>query len=76
MKSNFIAYEKLHKYRQLEENRRSTKNASTSLAQTSFIHLSLKENEQLINESITVLDSQKVSNFQNVGEGKLVILTL
>ncbi|UJR17795.1 hypothetical protein I4U23_004694 [Adineta vaga] len=45
--------EKLNKQRQLEENRRSTKNVSTTLTQTSFTDVSPQENEYLMDESIT-----------------------
>lgn len=55
--------EKLNKRRQLEENRRSTKNAIATRMQTSSIGLSLAKNKQPNNELITVLEPHKVGNF-------------
>ena len=54
--------EKLNKQRQLEENRRSTKNGITTFTHSSFMDVSLHENKQLMNEPIAVLEPQKVSN--------------
>jgi hypothetical protein len=65
MKWNCTANEKLNKQRQLEKNRRSTKNAVITLTQTNLTDVSLEENEQLMNEPVTVLKPQKVSNFDD-----------
>ena len=67
--------EKLHKQRQLEENRRLTKNSFTTIAQTSLIDVSLEENTCLMNESITASESHKVSDFYGVSKEKLIIHT-
>jgi hypothetical protein len=65
MKWNCTADEKLNKQRQQKENRRSTKNAVTTRAQTNLTDMSLEENEQLMNVPVTVLKPQKVSNFDD-----------
>ena len=75
MNWNSSTEKKLSKQRQLEENRRSTKDASTSLAQTSFTKASVEENEQMMKEPSTVLESQEVSNFYVVDEENLIIFT-
>lgn len=55
---------KLNRLRELEENRRATKDAISTSPKTSFIDLSLDENvQEPNNESSIVLESQKVTIF-------------
>lgn len=53
---------KLNKQRQLEENRRSTKNAITTFTHTTCMDISLDEDKQVMNEPVAMLELQKVSN--------------
>ena len=57
--------ERLNKLRQLEENRRVTKNATHTSTQPSFTDVSIDENEQLMDEPVTLSESQRVSRFHD-----------
>ncbi|CAF1083081.1 unnamed protein product [Didymodactylos carnosus] len=74
-KWNCTADEKLNKQRQLEKNRRSTKNAVTTLAQTNYADVSLEENEQLMNEPVIALEPQKIPEFESLtGQDRFVLV--